>query len=100
VFRFPYDTSGFKNLNQNSYMFFLNPDDLTNLDIANGHCYNQSIPQNLTFGYQGLPFGAGSTAAVNGSANGSSASAAMHGASAQVGLTFAAFVGAVFWSLF
>ncbi|KAK0864674.1 hypothetical protein LTR87_015720 [Friedmanniomyces endolithicus] len=98
--RFPYDTSGFKNLNQNSYMFFLNPDDLTNLDIANGHCYNQSIPQNLTFGYQGLPFGAGSTAAVNGSANGSSASAAMHGASAQVGLTFAAFVGAVFWSLF
>ncbi|KAK0336283.1 hypothetical protein LTR02_009388 [Friedmanniomyces endolithicus] len=98
--RFPYDTSGFKNLNQNSYMFFLNPDDLTNLDIANGHCYNQTIPQNLTFGYQGLPFGVGSTAAVNGSANGSSASAAMHGASAQVGLTFAAFVGAVFWSLF
>jgi hypothetical protein len=67
--QFPYDTSKFKNLNQTQYMFFLNPDDLTNLDIANGQCYNQSIAQNLTFGYQGLPLGAGSTSAVNGSAN-------------------------------
>ncbi|KAJ5132001.1 hypothetical protein N7448_006159 [Penicillium atrosanguineum] len=67
--KFPYDTSGFKNLNQTQYMFFLNPDDLTNLDIANGQCYNQSIAQNLTFGYQGLPHGLGSTSAVNGSAN-------------------------------
>ena len=32
-------------------------DDLTNLDIEGGQCYNTSIPQNLTFGYQGLPFG-------------------------------------------
>ncbi|KAL8736897.1 MAG: hypothetical protein Q9181_002215 [Wetmoreana brouardii] len=55
--RFPYDTSGFKNLDKNSYMFFKVPDDLTNLDIQNGHCLNASIPQNLTFGYQGLPFG-------------------------------------------
>ena len=23
----------------------------------NGQCYNRSIPQNLTFGVQGLPFG-------------------------------------------
>ena len=23
----------------------------------NGQCYNRSIPQNLTFGMQGLPFG-------------------------------------------
>ncbi|KAK5725644.1 hypothetical protein LTR15_003834 [Elasticomyces elasticus] len=96
--KFPYDTSGFKNLNQNSYMFFLNPDDLTNLDIEGGQCYNQSIPQNLTFGYQGLPFGLGDTAAVNGSANGSQ-SAGMPMASAQMGLTFAAFLGAVFWSV-
>lgn len=52
-------------------MFFLHPNDLTNLDIANGQCYNQSIPQNLTFGYQGLPFS--DTSAVNGSANHTSA---------------------------
>ena len=50
--KFPYDTSGFKNLNQKMYMFFLNPNDLTGLDIANGQCYNTSIAQNLTFSYQ------------------------------------------------
>ncbi|KAK5061114.1 hypothetical protein LTR84_007656 [Exophiala bonariae] len=55
--RFPYDTKGFKNLNQQSYMFFNVPDDLTGLDISNGQCYNASVKQNLTFGYQGLPFG-------------------------------------------
>lgn len=55
--RFPYNTEGFKNLNQQSYMFFKVPDDLAGLDIVNGQCYNASIPQNLTFGYQGLPFG-------------------------------------------
>ncbi|RAL60622.1 hypothetical protein DID88_009940 [Monilinia fructigena] len=33
------------------------PDDLTNLDIVNGQCYNSTIPQNLTFSEQGLPFG-------------------------------------------
>ena len=55
--RFPYDTSGFKGLNQSQYMFFLNADDLTNLDISNGNCYNSSIKQNVTFSYQGLPFG-------------------------------------------
>ncbi|MCJ1338702.1 hypothetical protein MMC09_003991 [Bachmanniomyces sp. S44760] len=58
--KFPYDTSGFKGLNQQSYMFFLVPDDLTGLDIANGQCYNASVPQNVTFGYQGLPLGLGS----------------------------------------
>ena len=98
--RFPYDTSGFKNLNQNSYMFFLNPEDLMGLDIANGQCYNQTIPQNLTFGYQGLPFGLGDTSAVNGSANGSKSAGVPSMGGAQVGLTFAAFVGAVFWSMF
>ena len=55
--KFPYDTSGFKNINQQQYMFFIQPDDLKNLDIANGNCYNNSVRQNLTFGYQGLPFG-------------------------------------------
>jgi hypothetical protein len=57
--KFPYDTSGFKNLSQNQYMFFLVPDDLTNLDIVNGQCYNTTIKQNVTFSYQGLPFGLG-----------------------------------------
>ena len=95
--RFPYDTSGFKNLNQKSYMFFLNPDDLTGLDIEGGQCYNTSIAQNLTFGYQGLPLGIGNDAPVNGSANGSEsaavATAAVHG------LTFWAFVSLLVWQL-
>ena len=55
--KFPYDTSGFKNLSQSMYMFFLVPDDLTNLDILNGQCYNATIKQNVTFSTQGLPFG-------------------------------------------
>ena len=50
--KFPYDTSGFKGLNQSMYMFFIVPDDLKGLDVANGHCYNTSIPQNVTFGEQ------------------------------------------------
>ncbi|KAG0651403.1 hypothetical protein D0Z07_1673 [Hyphodiscus hymeniophilus] len=55
--KFPYDTSGFKGLNQNMYMFFLVPDDLSGLDIVNGQCYNSTIPQNVTFSEQGLPVG-------------------------------------------
>ncbi|KAL8866742.1 MAG: hypothetical protein Q9174_006112, partial [Haloplaca sp. 1 TL-2023] len=55
--RFPYDTRGFEGLDKNTYMFFTVPDDLTNLDIAGGQCLNESVAQNLTFGYQGLPFG-------------------------------------------
>ena len=53
--QFPYDTSGFQGLNQQMYMFFLVPDDLTNLDIVNGQCYNATIKQNVTFSEQGLP---------------------------------------------
>jgi hypothetical protein len=55
--KFPYDTSGFQNLSQSMYMFFQVPDDLMNLDIVNGQCYNATIKQNLTFSEQGLPFG-------------------------------------------
>lgn len=55
--KFPYDTSGFQGLNQDMYMFFLVPDDLTGLDIISGQCYNKTIPQNVTFSEQGLPFG-------------------------------------------
>jgi phosphatidate phosphatase APP1 len=49
---FPYDTSGFKNLSQSQFMFFIQPDDLTRLDIVGGNCYNASIKQNLTFSTQ------------------------------------------------
>lgn len=62
--KFPYDTSGFKGLNQNMYMFFKVPDDLSGLDIMNGQCYNASIPQNVTFKTQGLPFGLGAAGRV------------------------------------
>ena len=55
--KFPYDTSGFKDLNTNQYMFFLVPDDLKNLDVMNGQCVNSTIRQNVTFSTQGLPFG-------------------------------------------
>ena len=55
--KFPYDTSGFKNLNQQRYMFFNVPDDLVGLDIAGGQCLNTTVKQNVTFSYQGLPFG-------------------------------------------
>ncbi|PVI02192.1 hypothetical protein DM02DRAFT_613155 [Periconia macrospinosa] len=49
---FPYDTSGFKGLNNKSYMFFKVPDDLRNLDISSGHCLNETIPQNVSFSRQ------------------------------------------------
>ncbi|KAF7294476.1 MFS domain-containing protein [Mycena kentingensis (nom. inval.)] len=52
---FPYDTSGFKDLNQSQYMFFTVPDDLKDMDITKG-CYNDAVKQNVSFGYQGLPF--------------------------------------------
>ncbi|KAL9026681.1 MAG: hypothetical protein Q9196_004686 [Gyalolechia fulgens] len=80
--RFPYDTSGFKDLDRNTYMFFKVPDDLTNLDIQNGQCLNASIPQNLTFGYQGLPFG------IN---LGSGAASPRYGTSTLMGILMAGF---------
>jgi hypothetical protein len=49
---FPYDTSGFKDLPAQSYMFFRTPSDLANLDVANGRCLNGTVPQNVTFGTQ------------------------------------------------
>jgi hypothetical protein len=57
--RFPYDTSGFEGIPQDKFMFFVNANDLSGLDIANGQCYNDTVAQNLTFGYQGLPGGIG-----------------------------------------
>jgi len=72
--KFPYDTSGFKGLNNKSYMFFRTPDDLMGLDIVGGQCLNQSVLQNLTFGYQDEALGihgAAGTVNVRNSAVGS-----------------------------
>lgn len=71
--RFPYDTKGFQGVDDNLFMFFkvsvghpsphslslskVRQDDLANLDLAAGHCRNTTIPQNVTYGLQGLPFG-------------------------------------------
>ena len=55
--KFPYDTKGFKGLDENKYMFFRVPDDLSHLDIQNGECVNRTFQQNITYGLQGLPFG-------------------------------------------
>ncbi|KAJ5779119.1 hypothetical protein N7457_006839 [Penicillium paradoxum] len=99
--KFPYDTSGFKKLNQSMYMFFVNSADLANLDIANGHCYNTSVPQNLTFGYQGLPLGLGDTpTAVNGSANQTGAASGLVTKESASGHGLMAFVAAMFTATF
>jgi hypothetical protein len=50
--KFPYDTSGFKGLDQNKYMFFRTPDDLVGLDIQSGDCWNRTVLQNVTFQMQ------------------------------------------------
>ena len=50
--KFPYDTSKFEGLRNESYMFFHVPDDLRGLDIANGECLNKTVMQNVTFGIQ------------------------------------------------
>jgi hypothetical protein len=67
--KFPYDTSGFENLDNSTYMFFKVPDDLRGLDIENGECVNRTVQQNVTFGIQdellGI-HGAASVASVSG----------------------------------
>lgn len=95
--RFPYDTKGFKGIPQDKYMFFVNADDLMGINIAGNTCYNTSIARNLTFGYQGLPFGVGETPKVNGSANNDTGAASALGV--NTGLTFFAFVSMMFWQL-
>ncbi|KAF1916404.1 hypothetical protein BDU57DRAFT_548122 [Ampelomyces quisqualis] len=49
---FPYDTKHFKGLDSKRYMFFREPNDLAGLDIVNGQCLNETIPQNVTFNMQ------------------------------------------------
>ncbi|KAF2743838.1 hypothetical protein M011DRAFT_409664 [Sporormia fimetaria CBS 119925] len=55
--KFPYNTKGFEGLDKQKYMFFRVPDDLRGLDITNGRCLNESIPQNVTFGMQAESLG-------------------------------------------
>ncbi|OJD17963.1 hypothetical protein AJ78_01994 [Emergomyces pasteurianus Ep9510] len=55
--RVPYNTKWFKGIDQHMFMFFRVPDDLKGLAIEDGRCYNASVPQNVTLGWQGLPFG-------------------------------------------
>jgi len=52
---FPYNTGGFQNVDNSTYMFFRTPDDIAGLDFSKGDCRNSSVPQNVTFSYQGLP---------------------------------------------
>ncbi|CAE6481524.1 unnamed protein product [Rhizoctonia solani] len=66
---FPYDTSGFKNIDNSTYMFFRTPDDIAGLDFSKGECRNASVPQNVTFEYQGLPSALGNTATFTRSSN-------------------------------
>ncbi|KAI1431983.1 hypothetical protein GGR50DRAFT_31296 [Xylaria sp. CBS 124048] len=54
---FPYNTKGFKDLEQRQYMFFVHADDLRDVDIVGGNCHNPAVVQNVTFGYQGRGFG-------------------------------------------
>lgn len=101
--KFPYNTAGFEGLDQNQYMFFKHADDLMGLDISGGHCYNQSIPQNVTFDYQGLPFD-NDNGAVNGSADGSngdkkSAATSLLSGGIQCTAVFASLMGMVMFKL-
>lgn len=50
---FGYDNSGFKRIPEEVYMFFNVPDDLENLDIANGECRNSTLPSPVEYGIQG-----------------------------------------------
>lgn len=52
----PYNTAGFRDLN-GKFMFFRTPDDLAGLNFANGDCVNGSVPMNVTYAWQNLPFG-------------------------------------------
>lgn len=109
----PYDTSGFKGIPQQNFMFFLVPDDLKNLDIAGGNCYNASVQQNVTFGEQGLPFGTNlgsgsssssgtpsSTGSSSSSNSGKSNKGAKLGArSCMIAMTLAMFAQSASWLL-
>ncbi|KAG8873842.1 hypothetical protein FRB97_006411 [Tulasnella sp. 331] len=52
---FPYNTTGFQNVDNSTYMFFRTAEDLQGIDFWNGGCRNASVPQNVTFSYQQIP---------------------------------------------
>ncbi|CCX30892.1 hypothetical protein FPQ18DRAFT_334846 [Pyronema domesticum] len=88
--RFPYDTSGFRGLDQAMYMFFRTPNDLKGLNFGNGDCRNASVRDTVTFGWQNLPGG------INTSKGGSTSGAPNR----RVGLSGVLVVmGAVGWWL-
>ncbi|SMR56171.1 unnamed protein product [Zymoseptoria tritici ST99CH_3D1] len=95
--RFPYDTSGFEDLDQKKYMFIVHANDLMGVNIAGDSCYNTSVAQNLTFGYQGLPLGLGKEPTVNGSANGQGKKGAAARESGSLGWTLLLGLGVVGW---
>jgi hypothetical protein len=102
--KFPYNTAGFEGLDQNQYMFFNHADDLMGLDISGGHCYNQSVAQNVTFDYQGLPFDGDDNGPVNGSADGSGgdkkgAATSLLSGGVQYSAVFAGLMGMVMFHL-
>ncbi|KAK3063076.1 hypothetical protein LTS18_002797, partial [Coniosporium uncinatum] len=85
---------GFEGLDQQKYMFFRVPDDLTGLDIVNGHCYNSSIPQNLTYGLQDEALGIhGSSGDSGSSGSGSGSGVGRFGVSGSFISVVAAAVG-------
>lgn len=53
----PYNTEHFRPLRPEQYMFFRTPDDIARLNFENGDCRNESVPQDVTFGWQGGPGG-------------------------------------------
>ncbi|CAE6452580.1 unnamed protein product [Rhizoctonia solani] len=52
---FPYDTSELVNLDQSRWMFFRTTADIAGLNFTNGDCRNASVPQNVTFDFEGVP---------------------------------------------
>ena len=95
---FPYNTKGFKNLNQSNYMFFVNSDDLHGLDIAGGQCYNKSVAQNLTFDYQGIP-GRNTDTAINASATHVAGASRIVGGSILLQVGFSSLLALLFLQL-
>jgi hypothetical protein len=75
-------------------MFFRTPDDLVGIDVGAGACYNASVPQNLTFGYQNVP-GRADGEAEDGDSGGGRAADAAAGSAMMLALVVAVMVAVV-----
>ncbi|RPA80297.1 hypothetical protein BJ508DRAFT_415470 [Ascobolus immersus RN42] len=53
----PYNTQPYERLKRESYMFFNTPDDLMGINFQQGECRNNSVRDNVEFGWQGGPGG-------------------------------------------